>query len=47
MISKYFSDPEDSDYQSYYNVRVRGKCWTLYLKDDESSVLFTISSGNV
>ena len=46
MISKYFSGFDGSP-QDYYNVRVRGKCWTLYLKDSESSVQFTISPGNV
>ena len=44
MISKYLSDFNDN--ATYYNVRVRGKCWTLYLKDSRSNVAFT-ASGNV
>ena len=48
MVNKYFSNPDYDDlYQNYSNVRVRGKCWTLYLKDSKSSVNFDLSTGNV
>ena len=44
MSSTYFSDSRSDGI--YHNVRVRGKCWTLYLKDSESIAVFTPSPGN-
>ena len=48
MISKYFSGLDAGDiYQSYNNVRVRGRCWTLYLKDSGSWVQFSTLPGTI